>query len=174
MNIKLTNYEFAHKRRLKPEISSEHPNSLMCNSVGLCKENKTRGYNVNFSGSAPKKSEAAAKSLLDKVFKTNAFKWLAGFAGDHNVAASALIALFLAGALRPAVTISLPGKKDTEDKIYAAGHSMASGIIGFAFSTLITTPIDSGIKYIFNDAKKMSKADYKKLSVEELADYIRK
>ena len=51
---------------------------------------------------------------------------------------------------------------------------MASGIIGFGFSTLITTPIDSGIKYIFEDAKKMAKADYDNLSAGELAEYIRK
>jgi len=174
MKIQLSNYEFTHKRRLKPERNVANPNVLMCNNVGLCDENKSRGYNVNFSGSAPKKSEAAAKSFMERIFKSGAFNWLVKFTGNHNVAAAALIALFLAGGLRPAITISLPGKKDLEDKMYAAGHSMASGIIGFGFSTLITTPIDSGIKYIFEDAKKMSKTDYDNLSSAELAEYIRK
>ena len=174
MKIQLTNYEFAHKRRLRPERNSAHPNSVMCNSVSLCEDNNTRGYNVNFSGSAPKKSEAAAKSFMERILRSGAFNWLVKFTGYHNVAAAALIALFLAGGLRPAITVSLPGKKDLEDKMYAAGHSMASGIIGFGFSTLITTPIDSGIKYIFEDAKKMSRADYDNLSTGELAEYIRK
>jgi len=105
---------------------------------------------------------------------TGAFKWLTGFCGEHNVATASLIALFLAGVLRPPITIALPGKKDLEDKIVAASHSLASATIGFGFSTLITTPIDSGIKYIFKDANRMSKEDYNKLSKEELADYIRK
>jgi hypothetical protein len=51
---------------------------------------------------------------------------------------------------------------------------MASGLIGFGFSTLITTPIDAGIKYLYNDAKKMKLEDYNNLSVEELARHIRK
>ncbi|MBR6099356.1 hypothetical protein IKP85_06385 [bacterium] len=137
-------------------------------------ENNTRGYNVNFSGKLPNESVTAAKTLMEKIMDSRAFNWLTGFAGEHNVAAASLIALFLAGGLRPAITISLPGKKDLEDKIYAAGHSMASGVIGFGFSTLITTPIDSGIKFIYKDAKKMRKEDYDKLTVKELADYIRK
>ena len=174
MDIKSVNYEFTHKRRLKPKYVSEHPKSLMCNNVGLCEKNNNRGYNVNFSGSAPRMSEATAKTFMEKILKSGAFNWLVGFTGDHNVAAAALIALFLAGGLRPAITMSLPGKKDTEDKMYAAGHSMASGLIGFGFSTLITTPIDSGIKYIFQDAKKIRQEDYDKLTKAELADYIHK
>jgi hypothetical protein len=131
-----------------------------------------RGYDVSFSGKLPDESVTAAKTLMEKVMDTRAFNWLTGFAGEHNVAAASFIALFLAGALRPAITISLPGKKDLEDKIYAAGHSMASAVIGFGFSTLITTPIDSGIKFIFKDASKMRKEDYDKLTTKELADKL--
>jgi hypothetical protein len=169
----LNDYEFAHKRHKQKyaAVSPENSVRIKADKSGI---NNDRGYNVNFSGSTQSESVTAAKGFMGKLMNTRAFNWLTGFAGAHNVAAAALVALFLAGGLRPAITVSLPGKKDLEDKIYAAGHSMASGVIGFGFSTLITTPIDSGVKYIYEDAKKISRADYQKLSTEELAEYIRK
>lgn len=171
MNIQPLNYEFTHKRRLKSGYVSAHPASKGKECAEKC-ENKNRGYNASFSGKLPEGT--AAKTFMEKIMDTRAFNWLTGFAGAHNVAAASLIALFLAGGLRPAITISLPGKKDMEDKICAASHSLASAIIGFAFSTLITTPIDSGIKFIMKDASKMKKEDYDKLTVNELAEHIRK
>lgn len=75
------------------------------------------------------------------------------YADAHNIGCSALMSLILAGALRPATIMALPGKKDKEDKIYASGHSIASGIIGFGFSTLLTTPLDIAVKKLFEDAK---------------------
>ena len=174
MNIKPLNYEFTHKRRIKPYYDEAPQNYSVPNQAGLCKsENNNKGYNVSFS-SNQSESMVAAKTFMERIMNSGAFKWLTGFAGAHNVAAAALIGLFLAGGLRPAITISLPGKKDLEDKIYAAGHSMASGLIGFAFSTAVTTPIDTGSKYIYEDAKKISRTDYFKLSEEDLARYIRK
>ena len=172
MEIKPVNCEYTHKRRIKPDSGKAHPNSFVQYNAGLCQENNNRGYNVNFSGGH--ESVGAAKTFMERIMSTPAFKWLTGFAGAHNVAAAALVGLFLAGGLRPLITISLPGKKDMEDKIYAAGHSMASGLIGFFFSTLVTTPIDSGTRYIFEDAKKISREDYHQLSVGELSKYIRK
>ena len=180
MNIQPVNFEFTRKRRLKSECDNPgvmHPNSKLRYSVQDCdleKDTDNRGYNVNFSGSLPNESGAAAKTLMEKFMSTGVFKWLTKFTPDHNIAASALVSLFLAGILRPGVTISLPGKKDLEDKIYAAGHSLASAVIGFVISFIVTTPIDSGLKYVYNDAKKMSKDDYNNLSKEELAEYISK
>ncbi len=172
MEIKPIKSEFTCKKRMKSIYGSAHPNSNVYDYAQLCENNK--GYNVSFSGKLPKESVTAAKSFMEKIMDTGAFKWLTGFAGEHNVAAASLIALFLAGVLRPPITIALPGKKDMEDKIVAASHSLASATIGFIFSTLITTPIDSGIKYIFKEANKMSKEDYNNLSTVELVEYIKK
>ncbi len=175
MNIQPINYNFTRKKRLSREYDPAPSNRLKDNNAEVCgQKNDKNEYNVNFSGGLHNRSEAAAKSFMEKIMDNRAFDWLTGFSGKHNVAASSLIGLFLAGGLRPAITISLPGKKDKEDKIYAAGHSMASGLIGFGFSTLITTPLDSGINYIFKDAKKMRQQDYDKLSKEEIAEYMRK
>ena len=72
-------------------------------------------------------------------WQANWFGKLAKYAEEHNISASALIALVLAGVMRPATILSLPGKEDKEDKIYAAGHAIASGIIGFLVSTAVTS-----------------------------------
>ena len=39
--------------------------------------------------------------------------------------------------------------KDKEDKIYASGHSMASAILGFVASVIVTSPLDGAVKKIF-------------------------
>lgn len=63
------------------------------------------------------------------------------------------MSLFLAGALRPATIMALPGDKDKEDKIYASGHSMASGVIGFVASTIITSPWDDAVNNLMDNYK---------------------
>ena len=118
--------------------------------AGLCEDN--RGYNAGYCGSFTGKSEAAT-SFLDKILKSNWFGKFAQYSDAHNISTSALIALILAGILRPATIMSLPGDKDKEDKIYASGHAIASGILGFAFSTAVTSPFDLSIKKIFDDKK---------------------
>ena len=45
-------------------------------------------------------------------------------------------------------------KKDKEDKIYASGHSLASAILGFVASTIITSPLDTAIQKLFRDPEK--------------------
>lgn len=127
----------------------------------------TRGYNAEYCGSFTGKSEAAT-SFLDKILKSNWFGKFAQYSDAHNISTSALIALILAGILRPATIMSLPGDKDKEDKIYASGHAIASGILGFAFSTAITSPFDLSIKKIFDD-KKYQGAKFKALT-EKIAE----
>lgn len=111
-----------------------------------------------FSGNFTGKSEVAASVLnntfKDSIFGSRVYNGLLKFAEDHNVAGSALMALFLAGALRPATIMALPGKKDKDDKIYASGHSMASGLIGFVASTIITSPWDQGVNGLMDNYKK--------------------
>ena len=121
-------------------------------------EKNNRGYNADYCGSFTGKSEAATtvikKTFADKILSSNWFGKFAKYSNDHNISTSALIALVLAGVMRPATILALPGKKDKEDKVYAAGHSMASGIIGFLVSTAITSPFDESIKKFFGDPDK--------------------
>lgn len=122
-------------------------------NTGVCGKNN-EGYNAANSGNFTSKSEVAAISFNgcgDNILKSKRFSKFLQYSYDHNISASALIALVLAGALRPAAIMSIPGKKDKEDKIYAAGHSMASGIIGFVASTILTSPLDLAVKKLYAD-----------------------
>ena len=65
---------------------------------------------------------------------------------EHTVIAQNLVALVLAAGFRPIAIMSLPGKKDKDDKIYASGHSIASGLIGFGFSSIVMFPLGKAVK----------------------------
>ena len=116
---------------------------------------ENRGYNAGYCGSFTGKSEAAA-TVMKKggLFTKNWFNKFLTYSYEHNVSTSALVALVLAGVLRPATIMALPGDKDKEDKIYASGHAMASAILGFVASTIITSPLDTSIKKVFSDPAK--------------------
>lgn len=109
-----------------------------------------RGYSANYNGSFTGKSEAAV-SVAKKggIFASKWFNSFLAYTDKHNVATSALVALGLAGVMRPATILALPGKKDKEDKIYASGHSMASAILGFLASVIITSPLDGAVQRLF-------------------------
>ncbi len=109
-----------------------------------------RGYSANYNGSFTGKSEAAVNvAKKGGIFASKWFNKFLTYTNDHNVATSALVALGLAGVMRPATILALPGKKDKEDKIYASGHSMASAILGFVASVIVTSPLDGAVKKIF-------------------------
>ncbi len=110
-----------------------------------------RGYNADFNGSFTGKSETAVNTMKKGgILASGWFNKLALSAKEHNIGTSALIALGLAGVMRPATIMALPGKKDKEDKIYASGHSMASAILGFIVSVIVTSPLDGAVKKLFN------------------------
>ena len=121
------------------------------NVAKVCGVN-TRDNNTVYCGSFTGKSEAAT-SFLDRILKSGWFNKFTEYAEAHNIASSALIALILAGVMRPATIMALPGDKDKADKVYASGHAMASGIMGFVVSTIITSPFDESIRKIFEDGK---------------------
>lgn len=125
--------------------------------AGVCdKNNTTRGYNVNFSGNpAQKASEVAAKNLGDKILNSKAFGSVLEYAEAHPISCNALFSLVLAGMLRPATILALPGDdKSKDDKIIAAAHSVASGIIGFISATIVMSPFDAAMKKVKNDPAK--------------------
>jgi len=126
-------------------------------NAGLCdKKNTTRGYNVNFSGNpAQKASEVAAKNLGDKILNSKTFGSILDYAEAHPISCNALFSLVLAGMLRPATIMALPGNdKSKEDKRNAAAHSVASGIIGFISATIIMSPFDAAMKKVKSDPAK--------------------
>lgn len=127
-----------------------------------------RGYNAEYCGSFTGKSKPAA-TFLDKILSSNWFGKFSEYSYKHNISTSALIALVLAGIMRPATIMALPGKKDKEDKIYASGHAISSGIIGFVVSTAITSPFDESITKLFNENSKFARGKFKAIN-EKIAE----
>ena len=168
MKINSILYDTSYKQD-NIRLHLESQNFREKNNAGMYEKN--RGYNnavycVSFTGQSK-----PATTVFDKILASNWFGKLAKYAEEHNISASALIALVLAGILRPATILSLPGKEDKEDKIYAAGHAIASGIIGFAVSTAITSPFDESIRKIF-DSKKFRRSKFKSMD-DKIATLIK-
>ena len=117
--------------------------------------NEHRGYSANYGGSFTGGPDKAAANAIKKggILTSNWFNKFLLYSKEHNISTSALVALALAGVARPATIMVLPGDKDKEDKIYASGHSMASAIMGFVVSSIITSPLDDSIKKVFGNPK---------------------
>lgn len=81
-------------------------------------------------------------------------------ANDSQAVFSALFALILTGIFRPAAIMALPGeKKNKDDKKYAAAQSVSSGIIGYAISLLISSPLAKAMKKLEDEPDKYLKGE---------------
>lgn len=90
-------------------------------------------------------------SNSEKILKSNSLKKVLDFAINQQLVFDATFALLLTCILRPASIIAFPSKKNKDDLKYASAHSIASGVIGFAISTAIFTPITEGINKFCNE-----------------------
>lgn len=81
-----------------------------------------------------------------KVYKSKGFHKVLEFAKDQQLVFGAAFALLLTCVLRPAAIVITPSKKNKDDQKYASAHSIASGVIGFAISTILFLPIGNAIK----------------------------
>jgi hypothetical protein len=150
MNLTITNginsLDKRHNSKLKHPLSMPEQSKDNVQESG---QNKSVNKYMHNSGSFTGKNETAAKVLNKGLFRNEKFGKFLEFIDEHNVTGTALIALIFAGLLRPATIMSLPGEKDRDDKIYASSHSLASGLMGFIFSLILTNPLDKAIKKVF-------------------------
>ena len=114
---------------------------------------------MNFSGNPVQSaSGVAAKKLTagESILSSKFFGKMLEYAEAHPVSCNALFSLVLAGILRPATILTLPGKKDEdkENKINAAAHSLASAVIGFISATIVMSPFDAAMKKVSKDPAK--------------------
>ena len=120
----------------------------------------------------------------DKFYKSSLLKKTLKFADDQQLVFGASFALLLTCVMRPASIMLFPSKKNKDDQKYASAHSIASGVIGFAISTAVFTPISSGIKkftkapaeflkdsshYLLKDEKALNTA---KIYLDRLPDLV--
>lgn len=98
------------------------------------------------------------KEKPKSIYKNESLQGFLNLATGSPAVFSALFAVGLTCFLRPAAIMALPAdKKNKDDKKYAAGHSIASGIIGYIMSLILFDPIAKGIQKVANDPDKFAK-----------------
>lgn len=119
-------------------------------------------------GSAEKPFEKLGRTFYDKICRSKSFQWGNSLFEENSVIGQALVALIVAGGLRPATNLSMAGKEDKEDSIYAASHAMSSALIGFIVSSIIMAPFGSAFRKIKNSPQNYLQGLEKLLGVEEI------
>jgi len=144
-------------------------------SAGVCEDKKSvnRGYyGGSFTGIKPEAAansfENLGKTFFDKICRSKSFQWGNALFEDQSVIGQALVALVVAGGLRPATNLAMAGKQDKEDSIYAASHAIASALIGFIVSSIVMAPFGSAFKRIKDNPKKYLEGLEKLFGVEEI------
>lgn len=161
-----------HKRKNKDVLEHRQKSADLCE-----RKNVNRGY---YSGSFTgiKNVAAVAGSLAPKESKSSKFfNKILELCDEKTVIAQNLVALVLAAGLRPLAIMSLPGDKDKDDKKYASGHSIASGIIGYGFSTIVMSPLDNAAKKLtapLSEAAAVIQAQKDLLAGKEIKDKLLK
>lgn len=148
-------HSIQYDNSLKQGYHSDYPVSKEREYSAGLRGKENRGYSVAFSGSGASKSKAAAKvfnnlgeTFTDKIFRSDKFKKLVEIFEEKTVVAQALVALAVAGVLRPATNMAMAGKEDREDSMYAAAHAISSAVIGFVVSSIVMAPFDKAFKKI--------------------------
>ncbi len=112
--------------------------------------------------------KAVKKTLGEKVADTKIFKNIVNSGSfsktlktvsEQEVMIQAGTALALCCAARPLAIMALPSGKNKNDNIYAATHSISSGILGFIFPFLFIKPVANGYNYALKNASKYVKED---------------
>lgn len=135
-------------------------------SMGVCDKNLNRGY---YSGSFTGKNGAAVK-FMDKCLNS-----VNKLCDDKTVVAQNLVALVMASCFRPVAIMALPGdKKSWKDKAYASAHAIASGLIGFGFSSIIMYPLDKGVKKLKAAAKNFEEGGFDKILTPKRVEKLKK
>ena len=142
-----------------------------------------QGYNADLDGSRASKSTSKAavsftggsaklekfgEKFFDKVAKSKIAENVLGYFSDKPVVAQSLIALGVAGVLRPATNIAMAGKDDREDSMYAASHAISSAVIGYIASSVLMAPFNAAAKKIDKEPAKYLNGAEKNLGVAEI------
>jgi len=106
---------------------------------------------INFSGLL------SAKKPFN-IYTSPRVKRFLELAHDNPAVFNAFFSLGLTCVLRPTSIMVLPSdKKHADDNKYAAAHSIASGIIAYALSVIILSPVSTSVKKIGGNLKELVK-----------------
>ena len=154
-NLTKSSYDPPQNRRMKPLADFEKSRTADKNASKMMNNDnriKREPANVNFCG-------LFSNPNAMKFYKSKGLKNVLEFAEQQQLVFSAAFALVLTGIFRPAAIMTLPGKKNQDDKKYASAHSIASGVIGFVLSSILFTPVSDAINELKNNPKDFIKKE---------------
>jgi len=104
---------------------------------------------INFSGFSNAKATEKVAHNVPKIYTSKAVKKFLEMAADSQAVFDATYAIGLTCFLRPASIVVMPSdKKNKDDNKYAAAHSIASGVIAYLISVVVSKPIADSLKKI--------------------------
>lgn len=158
-NLALTNRNAKSLNRLESSASANMNKTALKNDSD---QFMRKPADVSFCGffntaknikSFVKNQQIALDRKMQKLYTNKNLHKVLDFARDQQLVFGATFALVLTCIMRPAAIIIMPSKKNKEDQKYASAHSIASGVIGFAISTVLFYPIGEAIKKFGKDHK---------------------
>jgi len=116
-------------------------------------------------------NSAAKPDMATRLLKSNFVGKICDTAADNPVLCQSLFSLGICCAARPATNyLVTPDKKDAG---YASAHSVASGVVGLAWTLLFAGVITAGVKAVLNKPQKFLKPEvikkfYPNVGTEEI------
>lgn len=158
MNLTITNgyndlKSGSHSRLKHPVVGYERKSKSVCESI----DNSSMNFNGSFTGksdTAVKVYKDLGKGFWDKIGRSERFNKILKMFEERSVVSQALVALVVAGILRPITNLAMAGKDDREDSIYAASHAIASAVVGFVVSYIVMAPFDKAFRKLKENPKK--------------------
>jgi hypothetical protein len=147
-----------NSQSLKNSINNNIKNAMPENNF---KKTVKKPAQMTFGGFL--NSEKPLNGILQSVKKFDVYtnpkvKRFFELAHDNPAVFNAFFSLGLTCILRPASIMVLPtSKKNKTDNKYAAAHSIASGIIAYALSVVILSPISNAVKKVGNNLTELVK-----------------
>lgn len=167
-SIKLHSSGHVAKPKQKDNLGAS---GQMRESVEKC-EKENRGYYggsfTGMNGAAANSYKNLGKTFADKIAKSGVFQSLLNVFEEKSSVAQALVALVVAGGMRPITNLAMANEKDRDDSIYAASHAIASAVIGFVVSSIVMHPFDTAFRKIKSDPKKYLKGLEDLFGVKEI------
>lgn len=149
MKVDSLNYSQAYKSK-HGSVYDLHKRE---NYGGLCDEKKCEKLNKGYYRSGSSLSFGSAAKYSDRLLKN-----LIDGCNNHTVIIQNLWALMLAVLPRPIAIMLIPDpkRKNQKDKMAAATHGIASGLVGFGFASAIMYPLGKAAKKVKKDGEIVS------------------
>ncbi len=94
--------------------------------------------------------------ITDKLARSKTFHHISQKSDENEATIKALIALGLAGVLKPICVLAMPGAEE-EDKQFTATKNAVSAVLGYVLSCIVFNPLSRGVNEFLNHPEKYIK-----------------